>query len=274
MVGMKYKIVVVVFLLLIIAEATVLFKKNRYGRAVLKESVLNLMIGFIGMAITSALLGYAVVWVLSFLYGFHFYQIENNVFSLLLCLVLMDFLYYCVHYYAHNTNIGWAAHIVHHSTKHFNLSVGMRIGWTQHYFALIFVPLPLIGFKPELIVMCYAIQGAYQFISHLSYRVSLPIWFERIFITPGLHSLHHATNKEYLGTNLGSIFSIWDQIFGTYTTPQSNITIRYYDVTTEQNILKANFKYYIAIGKRIKMANSWKSRLGYIFCKPGWQPRS
>ena len=35
-------------------------------------------------------------------------------------------------------------------------------------------------------------------------------------MSPSLHWLHHSNNPKHFDSNLGSVFSIWDRIFGTY----------------------------------------------------------
>ena len=38
----------------------------------------------------------------------------------------------------------------------------------------------------------------------------------RVFITPDVHHIHHSEDLSDLNRNFGTIFSWWDQIFGTY----------------------------------------------------------
>ena len=39
---------------------------------------------------------------------------------------------------------------------------------------------------------------------------------ELIFVTPSHHRVHHAQNPEYVDTNHGGVFIIWDKLFGTF----------------------------------------------------------
>jgi len=50
--------------------------------------------------------------------------------------------------------------------------------------------------------------------------IDLPPHIEKgmasVFITPALHRRHHSCESELLNSNYGTIFSIWDRIFGSY----------------------------------------------------------
>jgi hypothetical protein len=46
-------------------------------------------------------------------------------------------------------------------------------------------------------------------------------------ITPSTHGLHHAINEEYLDKNFGGIFSVWDQLFGTFVRERPDVEPRY-----------------------------------------------
>jgi sterol desaturase/sphingolipid hydroxylase (fatty acid hydroxylase superfamily) len=60
--------------------------------------------------------------------------------------------------------------------------------------------------------------------------IDLPAVLERrlgqLFITPALHRFHHSRRWEDLNTNFGTIFSIWDRIFGTHRESSSSAPIR------------------------------------------------
>jgi len=45
-------------------------------------------------------------------------------------------------------------------------------------------------------------------------------WIEWIFVTPRYHHVHHSADRRHLG-NFGSLFTLWDRLFGTYIAPDS-----------------------------------------------------
>ena len=59
--------------------------------------------------------------------------------------------YYWEHRFLHETNVGWAAHQVHHSSEDFNLTTGVRQSMFQKFFSPPFyIPMALLGIPPQL----------------------------------------------------------------------------------------------------------------------------
>jgi sterol desaturase/sphingolipid hydroxylase (fatty acid hydroxylase superfamily) len=44
-------------------------------------------------------------------------------------------------------------------------------------------------------------------------------WLEWIFVTPRYHHIHHSDDPQYYMTNMASLFTVWDRVFGTYVDP-------------------------------------------------------
>jgi sterol desaturase/sphingolipid hydroxylase (fatty acid hydroxylase superfamily) len=53
---------------------------------------------------------------------------------------------------------------------------------------------------------------------HSAIRVRLP-WFDRIFVTPQVHRIHHSTDPEHYNRNFADALPIFDILFGTYHRP-------------------------------------------------------
>jgi len=43
----------------------------------------------------------------------------------------------------------------------------------------------------------------------------VPLWL--LFVTPHMHKVHHSRDQKETDSNYSNIFSLWDKIFGTYT---------------------------------------------------------
>merc|ERR1719373_1191250 len=56
----------------------------------------------------------------------------------------------------------------------------------------------------------------YQFWVHTQLVGRLPDFIEYIFETPYQHRVHHSRVPAHLSSNYGGMFSIWDQMFGTF----------------------------------------------------------
>jgi sterol desaturase/sphingolipid hydroxylase (fatty acid hydroxylase superfamily) len=60
----------------------------------------------------------------------------------------------------------WAAHIVHHSSDNFNLGTAVRNGWFTIFYKPLYVWIVIIGFPPEMLVVCMGIEALWQFQLH------------------------------------------------------------------------------------------------------------
>jgi len=63
----------------------------------------------------------------------------------------------------------------------------------------------------------YSIGLFIQFWEHTNVTVNIG-WLKHIVITPQYHRVHH-TAIEPFGLNLGTTFSLWDHMFGTFVDP-------------------------------------------------------
>ena len=156
-----------------------------------------------------------VLAVFYFIYNtYHIFDIPFAWWSWILILFAEDLAYYWNHRIAHESRLFWASHVVHHSSKKYNLSTALRQTWTGSFYTFIWwTPLVLIGFHPVMILVQMSISLLYQYWIHTELIDKLPKWFEAIFNTPSHHRVHHATNPQYLDRNHAGIFIIWDKLF-------------------------------------------------------------
>jgi sterol desaturase/sphingolipid hydroxylase (fatty acid hydroxylase superfamily) len=129
--------------------------------------------------------------------------------------VLEDLCFYGFHRASHRVRILWASHVTHHSSRTFNLSVAFRQTWLPFTGVIFWLPLPLIGFDPLMIMTVQVISLFYQELLHTQLAPRLgPL--EWIFNTPRHHAIHHGSNAAYLDKNYGGVLIIWDRLFGTF----------------------------------------------------------
>ncbi len=135
----------------------------------------------------------------------------------LLCLVLVDFLYYWEHRLGHEVNVLWALyHSVHHSANHYDQTIGGRISFVDFFFSpWFYAPLVLVGFEPLLVLASLGLVLAWQQWLHTELIDRLP-WFDGWLNTPSNHRVHHGRNPQYLDKNYGGVLMVWDRLFGTY----------------------------------------------------------
>jgi sterol desaturase/sphingolipid hydroxylase (fatty acid hydroxylase superfamily) len=129
-----------------------------------------------------------------------------------------------------------------------------------------------MGFEAFDIVFMYAATQVYGFWVHTETVGKLPNWFEFIFVTPSHHRVHHASNVEYLDSNMGMVLIIWDRIFGTFRPELDNVKVRYGLTKNLDSFhpIKVVFHEWKAISSDIKKSDKLKDKLMYIFGPPGW----
>jgi sterol desaturase/sphingolipid hydroxylase (fatty acid hydroxylase superfamily) len=147
---------------------------------------------------------------------FALFSVKPNVATWALLFLLTDLVWYWYHRLAHEVNLFWSAHVVHHQSEDFNYTVSARITVFQAIVRSGFwCVLPLVGFPASMISILLLVHGLYPFFIHTRTIGKLG-WLEYIFVTPSHHRVHHASNPEYLDKNYGDVLIIWDKLFGTF----------------------------------------------------------
>jgi len=189
-----------------------------------------------------------------------------------LLLFAEDLCYYAFHRASHEVRFFWAAHINHHSSTHYNLSTALRQSWTTPLTTLPFwLPLPLCGFAPWMIITQQAISLLYQDWLHTEAIDRLgPL--EAVLNTPSHHRVHHGANPEYLDRNHAGIFIIWDRLFGTFEPERAPVRYGLTTNLTSYNPLVIAFHEWIAIARDVARARRGRDALAYVFGPPGWSP--
>ncbi len=173
--------------------------------------------------------------------------------------LLVEFVYYWHHRASHTVRWLWASHSVHHSPTRFNLTAGIRLGWTAgisgHF--VFYVPLALIGFHPLAIAAVLGANLGYQFLIHseLAPRLGPLEW---VLNTPTHHSVHHACNDGCLDKNFGGTLIIFDRVFGTFAAPPKEEPLRYGLVGREpsHNLFTIVFGEWAAMIRDLRGSNS------------------
>jgi len=183
-----------------------------------------------------------------------------------------DLCYYAFHRASHEVRLFWAAHVNHHSSQHYNLSTALRQSWTTPLTGIPFwLPLPLLGFEPWMILTQQAVSLLYQYWLHTE-SIGRLGWLEALFNTPSHHRVHHGSNLEYLDRNHAGILIVWDRLFGTFEPERAPVR---YGLTTNIesfNPLVIAFHELGAIARDVRRAHNLREALGYVFGPPGWRP--
>ncbi|NEE05858.1 sterol desaturase family protein [Streptomyces sp. SID7499] len=189
-----------------------------------------------------------------------------------LMLLGQDFFYYWSHRGHHVVRILWASHVVHHSSRRFNLTTALRQPWTSLTAWPFYVPLVLVGVHPAALAFCSSASLVYQFWIHTERIDRMPRWFEFAFNTPSHHRVHHASQGGYLDRNFGGILIVWDRLFGSFVAETERPRYGLTKNIDTYNLLKVATHEYVSIAKDLRAARGWRERAGRVFRGPGWGP--
>ncbi|MDG1790749.1 MAG: sterol desaturase family protein [Flavobacteriaceae bacterium] len=228
----------------------------------------NVFIGFLSKLFVFAALYYVYE-------SFRIFTIPITWWSFVILFFLDDFSYYWFHRTSHENRFFWASHVVHHSSRHYNLSTALRQTWTGGFYSFIFwLWLPLLGFHPGMILFQMSISLLYQFWIHTELIQQMPKWIEFFFNTPSHHRVHHGSNPIYLDRNHAGILIIWDRLFGTFQPELKHEKVKYglvVNIKTYNPILIA-FNEWGALFKDLITRNlSVTNRIKYLYKPPGWK---
>ncbi len=205
---------------------------------------------------------------------------EYPILSFILAMLIIDFAYYWFHRFSHEIHFLWSAHVVHHQSEEYNLSVALRQSWFQHIYSSVFY-LPLAIIMPtEQFMLVSLLNTVGQYWVHTQLIDKLG-FLESFLNTPSHHRVHHATNVEYIDKNYAGILIIWDRLFGSFIKESSDIEIKYGVLRplNSWNIIWANFQIPYVILEQIKYILSLnhydktqklKLCLKVIWAKPSW----
>lgn len=141
----------------------------------------------------------------------------------LLGLMLLDLIgAYFIHWLEHKVKWMWMFHIIHHSDRQIDTTTANRHHPGESVFRFVFTTLAVIitGAPMWLVFMYQSFSVILSQFNHAN--IGLPLWLDKalsyVLITPDMHHVHHHYVLPYSDTNYGNIFSIWDRIFGTFST--------------------------------------------------------
>jgi sterol desaturase/sphingolipid hydroxylase (fatty acid hydroxylase superfamily) len=189
-------------------------------RHILRNLVISFLNGLVyGLVFTAAI---AFVTEYTHNHDFGLFRILDLPWALelLLSIFVLDFIIYCWHILAHRIPMIWRFHLVHHVDSVLDFSTGTRFHLGELLGLMIFhLPLYfLLGITLEALIIFQIFLIVFDHFGHANYRV--PAWLDQVirllFITSNVHQVHHSDATRELNSNYGTVFSIWDRLFGTY----------------------------------------------------------
>lgn len=143
--------------------------------------------------------------------------------SLILYLVVFDFVDYLYHRAQHRYAWFWALHAVHHSQQDMTMWSDNRnhvLDDVMRSTLLVMVSY-VIGVAPAQFIMIVLITQLIESLSHANVRMHFGKWGNRLLVSPKFHRHHHSiaydasTSGPAGGYNFAVLFPIWDILFKT-----------------------------------------------------------
>lgn len=256
------------FFLLLIGWEFWYSKKHGKNFFQFAESVANLNVGIAERLLDVITVG-LFYYYFDYLYThFAFFHWKPGIISWIALFLATDFVWYWYHRKAHEVNIMWAVHVVHHQSDDFNYTVSARITVFQAVVRCLFWSvLPLAGFSASMITTLLLVHGLYPFFIHTQTIGRLGI-LEYFLVTPSHHRVHHSSNPEYLDKNYGDVLIIWDKLFGTFKKETVQPIFGLTKPLNSYSFLWQHFHFPLEMAVSLKNAKSWKQRWKVVFGRP------
>lgn len=133
----------------------------------------------------------------------------------------LDLFAYLAHVLLHKSWLGWQFHRVHHSENAVDVSTAFRQHPGETIWRILWQLLAIVGFGiPLWIVVVYlSLSGLNAELEHANIRLNTHVdrWLRLLVVTPNMHKVHHSRDQRETDSNYSNIFSLWDRLFGTYT---------------------------------------------------------
>jgi len=149
------------------------------------------------------------------------WQITDAGLSWLMAFLLLDLLYYAVHRLEHTLPLFWRIHALHHSDPDVDVTTAVR----HHPLEILFtsatywlavlalgIPVAIAGIHALAVFIAAASQHG-----NIRLPEMLERWLHPVLVTPDMHRIHHSVVFDQANSNYGAVFSVWDRLFGTYT---------------------------------------------------------
>ncbi|WP_225309542.1 sterol desaturase family protein [Larkinella humicola] len=245
------------------------WQKKDYFR--FNNSVANINVG-----IAERLLDTFTVGAFYFVYDYihkHYaiFDLKPGILGWVALFLATDLVWYWYHRLAHEINLFWSAHVVHHQSEDFNYTTSARITVFQALIRTGFwTILPLIGFPAGMISTMLILHGLYPFFIHTRTIGKLG-WLEYILVTPSHHRVHHASNPEYLDKNYGDVLIIWDKLFGTFVEEKEDANELVYGLTKpleSHSFLWQQFHFMMELAETVRRTPGFVPKIKVLFGRP------
>ncbi len=185
---------------------------NNLGLAVLNSILLRLLFpaAAVGMAAIADARGWGLLHVLE----------PPLWLSVLVAVVVLDFVIWLQHVMFHAVPALWRLHRVHHADLDYDLTTGARFHPIEILLSMVikFAAIMVLGPPVVAVILFEVILNGMAMFNHGN--VGLPAGLDRalrwLVVTPDMHRVHHSVEDDETNSNFGFNLSWWDRLLGTY----------------------------------------------------------
>jgi sterol desaturase/sphingolipid hydroxylase (fatty acid hydroxylase superfamily) len=217
-------------LLLLILErfANLRFRCSPMMRPFLSSDVIYLITGYLLLAqISKTYIADASGWIGKYLILPRLSEVDLPIWiAMPIALLALDLGNYIAHLMLHRFDLLWEFHKVHHSSPTLDWLATFRSHIIEQALRRLIAPviLILIGFPIGAVVLAGAVFTFWAMLNHSNLNINLGI-LEDMLITPRQHRVHHV--QETSNWNLGTVFTFWDRLRGTFIRKNVNIDSKF-----------------------------------------------
>ena len=221
----SWEFVTVVILWVVLMSVEALIPRFRYDRT--KEPLWrrvrrNITVGCIYRLVALPIAITPVLLAASHISFWHRPAWMGGITFLIIDFIIFDFAQYVMHWLFHKSGYLWRYHMVHHLDQHLDVTTAGRAHFVEHVIvAWVNAAAMLMFAMPVRSLIVYQTMGFFLGLYlHINVRVGrrLQRWISFVIATPAFHDIHHGRKIEYTNSNYGNVLTIWDYLFGTFST--------------------------------------------------------
>jgi sterol desaturase/sphingolipid hydroxylase (fatty acid hydroxylase superfamily) len=138
-------------------------------------------------------------------------------------LLLLDLIgAYLAHWVQHKIKWMWRFHLIHHTDTWIDTTSANRHHPGESVIRFVFTTLAIIvvGSPVGMVFLYQTLSVVATQFNHANMALPKKIdaFLSYFIVSPNMHKVHHHYALPYTDSNYGNIFSVWDRLFGTFTT--------------------------------------------------------
>jgi sterol desaturase/sphingolipid hydroxylase (fatty acid hydroxylase superfamily) len=211
-------------MLTILSLAERLFPRREIKTPKTKRRIVNLLLIFIDSIAVRVFVPFTAASVAVYSEGSQIGLLHHisfpSAFSIVISVIILDFIIYAQHVIFHHIPILWLAHKVHHIDREMDVTTGVRFHPFEIILSVIIksITVLLLGIPFAAVVIFEIILTTSSLFNHSN--IKLPLAFDKFLrffiVTPDMHRIHHSIIEKEACHNFGFNLPWWDRIFRTY----------------------------------------------------------